>query len=112
MSSREKNNTIATVAMVGGGALFVWLLWRGRGKAKNGRGDGDLGDARAPVKVRIRSDDRLELDGTGSDLATVVARARAAGAAHVQVTGDARQGWYTSVVDALRAAGVRVDVSG
>jgi hypothetical protein len=111
MNSRGNNSTIATVAMIGGGAVLVWLLWRGRGKGKNGHGNGDLGGTRAPVQVWVRSEDRIELDGARSDLATVVARARAAGAAHVHVTGDARQGWYTKVVDALRAAGVEADVS-
>jgi hypothetical protein len=48
-----------------------------------------------------------------SDLATVVGRARAAGAAYVLAVGDARTGWIHTVVDALKTAGVGVySVSG
>ena len=39
MAIRKQNNTGRTIAVVGGGALLVWLLWRGRGKGK-GSGSG------------------------------------------------------------------------
>lgn len=110
MSTSNENNTGLTIALVGGGAFLAWLLWRGRGKGK-GKGkdaDGDHSSAREPVTVWIRSGDRVELDGVSSDLATIVARARAAGAARVFATGDARQGWFTAVMDALKAASVEV----
>jgi hypothetical protein len=109
MSKSNENNPGLTIAMVGGGALLLWLFWPGRGKGKGG--DGDRSSAPAAVVVRIRGGDQVELDGASSDLATTVARARAAGAAHVFTTGDARQGWVTAVIDALKAAGVAVYTS-
>jgi len=110
MATRKQNNTGRTIAVIGGGALFVWLLWRGRGKGK-GKGKGSDGDGRhnsapAAVEVWIRGGDRIELDRISSDLATVVARARAAGKARLHVAGDARHGWVENVTDALRVAGV------
>lgn len=108
MATRKQNNTGRTIAVVGAGALLVWLLWRGHGKGKGKGGDGDRSSAPAAVEVWIRSRDRIELDGVSSDLATTVARARTAGKARVHVTGDARQGWVENVVHALRAAGVDV----
>lgn len=109
MSKSNENNPGLTIAMVGGGALLLWLLWPGRGSGKGG--DGERSSAPAAVVVRIRSGDQLELDGASSDLTTTVARARAAGAAHVYTTGDAREGWVTAVIDALKAAGVAVYTS-
>ena len=108
MATRKQNNTGRTIAVIGGGALLVWLLWRGRGKGKGSRGDGDGQSASATMEVWLRGGDRIELDGVSSDLATTVARARAAGMARVHVSGDARQGWVENVVHALRAAGVDV----
>ena len=112
MSKSNKNNTGLTIAMVGGGALLLWLLWPGRGKGKGkGKGEGeggygDRGSAPAAVVVRILSGDQVELDGVISDLATTVARARLAGAARVIAVGDARQGWVTTVIDALTGVAV------
>ena len=111
MATRKQNNTGRTIAVIGGGALLVWLLWRGRGKSKGSGGDGDRNSAPAAVEVWIRSGDRIELDRVSSDLATVIARARAVGKARLHVAGDARHGWFEYVVDALRAAGVDVSSS-
>lgn len=112
MSKSNENNPGLTIAMVGGGALLLWLLWSGRGNGKGGdAGDGERSRAPAAVVVRIRGGDQVELDGISSDLATTVARARAASAAHVYTTGDARQGWVSAVIDALKAAGVAVYTS-
>ena len=113
MSKSNESNPGLTIAMVGGGALLVWLLWPGRGKGGGGGGGGggDRSSAPTAVVVRIRGGDQVELDGVSSDLATTVARAHAAGAAHVFTTGDARQGWVTAVIDALKAAGVAVYTS-
>ena len=108
MSTNSENGTGLIVAALGGGALLLWLLWRGRGKAKGSGGDADHGSAPPAVEVRILSGDRIELDGVLSDLATMVARTRAAGVARVHATGDARAGWVTKVLETLRAA--RVDV--
>ena len=113
MATRKQNNTGRTIAVIGGGALLAWLLWRGRGKGK-GKGKssgGDGGHNSAPVIVRIRGSDPIELDGVSSDLATTVARARAAGATRVFATGDARHGWINQVIAALKAAGVAIDAA-
>ena len=110
MSTRNKNNTGITLALVGGGALFLWLLWRGRGKGNGG--NGDRSDPSAPITVWILAGDRLALDrvdGATIDLATVVTLARAAGAVTTYSTGDARYGWVEKVNDTLRAAGLKVD---
>ena len=108
MATRKQNNTGRTIAMIGGGALLAWLLWRGRGKGKGKGSSGESDHNSAPVIVRLRGNDQIELDGVSSDLATTVARARAAGKAHLHAAGDARQGWIEHVTDALRAAGVHV----
>ena len=110
MSTCNQNNTGRTIAVIGGGALLVWLLWRGHGKGNGKRGDDDRNIAPAIVEVWVHSGDRIALDHVSSDLSTVVARARAAGRARVHVTGDARQGWFENVVHALQAAGVDIYV--
>jgi hypothetical protein len=112
MVTRKQNNTGRTFVAIGGGALLVWLLWRGRGMGKGkGKGKGSEGDhtsTPAAVEVWVRSGDRIELDRVSSDLATVIARARAVGKARLHVAGDARHGWVENVTDALRVAGVDV----
>lgn len=108
MATRKQNNTGRTIAVIGGGVLLAWLLWRGRGKGKGNGGNGDRNSAPAVVEVWILSGDRIELDRVSADLATVIARARAAGKARLHVAGDARHGWVENVTDALRAAGVDV----
>ena len=108
MATHKQNNTGRTIAVIGGGALLVWLLWRGRGKGKGSGGEGDRNSVPAVVEVWLRSGDRIELDHVSSDLATVVARARVAGKARLHVAGDARHGWVENVAQALRAAGVDI----
>ena len=108
MSKSNENNTGRTIAIFSGGAFLLWLLWPGGGKGKGEGRDSDRIITPAAVVVGIRSGDKVELDGASSDLATTVARAHAAGAAHVFAAGDARQGWVTTVIDALKAAGVTV----
>jgi hypothetical protein len=109
MATRKQNSTGRTIAVIGGGAALAWLLWRGRGK---GKGSGSNRVQRSdPVIVRIRSGDQIELDGVSSDLATTLVRARAAGVTRVVATGDARQGWITQVIAALKAAGVTIDAT-
>ena len=111
MATRKTNSTGRTIAVIGGGALLAWLLWRGRGKGKGKGSSGESDHNSAPVIVRLRGNDQIELDGVSSDLATTVARARAAGATRVVATGDARQGWITQVIAALKSAGVAIDAA-
>jgi hypothetical protein len=112
MATRTQNNTKRTIAVLGGGALLVWLLWRGRGRGKGKGSGGDDERMRAPevVEVWLRGGDRIELNGVSLDLATTVARARAAGVARVFTAGDAREGWHRHVINALREAGVELYV--
>ena len=111
MTTHTQNKTGRTVAVISGGVFLAWLLWRGRGKG-TGSGDGSTGGhPSALVTVRIRSGDRLELDGASADLAVVIARARAAGTARVFATGDARHGWITQVIAALKAADVAIEAA-
>ncbi|HEX7841479.1 MAG TPA: hypothetical protein VF469_28595 [Kofleriaceae bacterium] len=112
MSTSSRNNTGITLTVIGGGALLLWLLWRGRGKGKGKSGDGEHSSPPAAVTVWVLSGDRLALersDGVSVDLATTVDLARAAGRARVRATGDARHGWVEQVKDALLTAGVKVD---
>jgi hypothetical protein len=114
MATRNKNNPGITLAAVGGGALLLWLLWRGRGKGKAKGSDGDRRNPAAPITVWILPGDRLALDrpdGPSVDLATVVALGRVAGAADARPAGDARHGWVEQVQQTLEAAGAKVSVA-
>lgn len=107
MAARKR--TGRTVVIVGGAALALWLLSRGTGWGFRGpvTGSGDATRANARVAVWVRAD-RIELDGTAVDLATVIERARVAGAAEVRATGDAITGVVWNVLRQLHAAGVSV----
>src|SRR5690349_2805399 len=108
MTTDNEKNTGLHVAILGGAALLLWLLWRGR-RTGGGR-TGSRGHAPAALGIWLRSGDRIELDGIASDLPTVVERARAAGMARVHVTGDTRHGWAETVDSTLREAGIDVDL--
>ena len=110
--ARTQSHTGRTIAVFSGGALLAWLLLRGWGKG-GGKGDAGKGSGGAPatVEVWLRGNDRIELDGTLSDLPTVITHARAAGVARVFAAGDARQGWVTHVIAALKAAGVAIEAA-
>jgi len=111
---KEKKHTGRTVVVLGGAGLLAWLLLRGGGAGKGqGKGPGNGTASRAVVPgsrcvVWIRAADRLEIDGVAADLPAVIARCRAVEYAEVHATGDARQGFVSSVVAALRAAGVKM----
>lgn len=117
MADRQhKDSTKRTVAIVGGGALLLWLLLRGNGF---GLGRGHAGAAAAsatadptatPCRVRIDGDG-IEVDGERADVATTTARCRAAGAAEVRATGAAITGVIAEVLRALQGAGVRVSAA-
>lgn len=120
MAEKEQNRT-RTIVLVGGTALALYLLLAGRRSPHGGSGgSGDRGWAGAgaapmpgaqpapeEVSVWLRGD-LLELDGVASDLATMVARARAVGRARVHATGDTLAGRIGTVINALRDAGVTV----
>lgn len=108
--ARERR-TGRTVALVGGAALAVWLLSRGKGWGF--RGPGDASGAAHPARsvarpvVWVRAD-RIEIDGVAADLPTVIERARVAGAVSVRATGDAITGVIRNVIEALHRAGVTI----
>lgn len=94
-----------TAAVVGGGALLVWLLLRGEG----------FGFSRKPSRatsarrLRIRiSDVGISVGGEPATFDEAVARGRAAGSAEVFATGAARYGTVEDLIAALRDAGVQV----
>lgn len=114
----DKDSTGRTVAIVGGGALLLLLLFRGKGWGLGGSGGDAHGDGanapitgttapRTPCRVRIAADG-IQVDGVPADLATTTARCRVAGSADVRATGAAITGVIADVVDALQAAGVQV----
>lgn len=109
MAARDR--TGRTVATVGGAAVVLWLLSRGTGWGFRAPGSGResgkaAGSTTRPV-VWVRAD-RIEVDGVATDLSTVVARARAAGAAEVRATGAAITGVVWNVLQTLHRAGVTV----
>ncbi len=114
----EREQTGRTVALVGGAGLVAWwLLARGKGWGFRSLGDRDGGDrgtetARAPARriVWVRAD-RIEVDGVAADLPTVIAMCLAAGTAEVHATGDAITSTVTSLLKALKAAGVKLYVT-
>ena len=111
----ERAHTGRTVGLVGGAGLVAWwLLARGKGWGFRSSGDGnragtDTGQTPARCVVWVRAD-RIEIDGVAADLQTVVAKCRAAGAAEVHATGDAITGAVSNVLQALKAAGVKLYV--
>ena len=133
MANNDDDNTLITAAAIGGGALALWLLLRGRGGRGLGGGGGGKGGGSSPsgamgaaspsaapaagpasrpngppCKVFIREWDKIELNGVPADLATVVAACRAVGSAEVGGTGAARTGTFWDVARALNAANVAI----
>lgn len=123
-SDRGNGTTGRTVALVGGSALVLWLLLRGKGWSLGGGGSGASAAGTAAVhaipeapsmprpacKVFVRARG-IELDGAPADLPAVVARCRASGRADVQTTGGASIQAVEDVLRALKAAGVQVYVA-
>ncbi len=102
------DRTGRAVAIVGGAALAVWLLTRGKGASVRGSGTNqNAARSAARVAVWVRAD-RIEVDGVAAELVTVIERARAAGAAEVRATGDAITGVVWNVLRALHGAGVTI----
>lgn len=125
MNRHESDTTARNVAIVGGGALLVWLLFRGRGWGLGGGPivgnapasttvDGSAsasGSQRLPCRVRIDRDG-IHTDGVSTDLPAMTAHCRAAGGAEVFATGDAVSGVVADAIDSLRTAGVTVWATG
>jgi hypothetical protein len=105
MAKRER--TGKTVAILGGAALAVWLLSRGKGWGVRAPGDAQAAGATRPLRcvVWIRPEG-LTVDGVAADLPTVIARCRAAGEAEVHATGDTIHRVVRDTSAALHAAGV------
>ena len=106
MAADNESNTGLVLALVGAGAALAWLLWRGRGAGNVGERR-DSGNRKRP-KVWIGGDDRLKVDDIAVDLATALDLARRAGVADVVVAGNAREGWFIDVRDALLATGAKL----
>lgn len=112
MARRSQTDSHAgrNLALVGGGVVLAsWLLRRGpgRGGATSGTSTQSGAAPGARPRVWVRAD-RIEVDGVASDVATVVARGRAAGAVDLHATGDAVTRAVRDVVTRLRAAGVAI----
>lgn len=112
----SRSHTGRNVAIVGGGALVVWLLLRGTGWRLGGHGEPDGKNVdpqpQSPrtCQVWIRSTG-LEVDGERVDLPTLVRRCQLAGRADVRATGAAIVRTIQEVMDALRRAAVVVYAS-
>ncbi len=109
----ERDHTGRTVAVVGGAALATWwLLSRGNGWGFRSPGDGSgaNGDgARVPVRCKVWIyPEGLTLDSKAADLPTVIETCRAAGTAEVGATGDSITRDIHAVLQALKAAGVKL----
>ena len=111
--AKTDEKTGRTVAAIGGGALLLWLLLRGKGWGLGAsRGEGTGPSSPTLPRCRVRVDQYgVQLDGAPADVATVVARCRETGAADVLATGAAISGVVEALLDALRAAGVVVHLS-
>lgn len=113
-SDDHRGGTAFTLAAIGSGAALLWLLLRGRAwswRSGNGRsgGEGSSAARPPPISVMLRDGDRIEVDGVPTNLATAVAKARAAGRVHVRTDGAVRHGFVSEVRSAL--LGVAVDVA-
>lgn len=122
MARRDSSNRSGTVALVGGAALALFLLARGKGWALGASdqhvGDTERGHAGAQTVVPgsrrvvwILAGDRIEIDGVAADLATVIARGREVEHVELHARGDARHGFVVSVANALHAAGLTLRVA-
>ncbi len=110
---RDKDKHARTAALVGGGALLLWLLIRGKGfglgHAGAAIGDGSRAGSAPTARCRVRIDAAgIETDGVATDVRTMTERCRMAGSADVRATGAAITGVVAEAVQALLAAGVRV----
>ena len=115
MSQANRDRTMTTAAVLGGGAALAWYLLGGRGLG--GAGTRPAHSAAPPVtsrsppcRVRIRHR-TIELNDAPADLPTTIEACRAAGAAELTATGDAIVGVISETGRALHLAGVRVSTT-
>ena len=111
----DREHTGRTVALVGGTALAAWwFLSRGKGWGFRSPGDGigaHANGTRAPAKCKVWIyPEGTAVDGVITDLSTVVEKCRAAGAAEVGATGDSITRVIHEVLQALKAAGIKLQV--
>jgi hypothetical protein len=116
---RDDHGTAIALALVGGGAVLLWWLLRGRGKGWRGFGrgsgvgggyDGGGSLPRLPaISVRVVDGDRILLDGGPADLDTMLARARVSSQVHLTADGAARHGFVSNVLWTLLDADINVD---
>jgi len=114
--AEDGGGTALTLAVIGGGAVLLWLFLRGKGWGGHGSDDSrDAGRSdsdstnpafRRPVCIWVLDGDHIELNGVRTDLATTVAIALTADAVHFHPRGDARHGFVVEVGDALARAGI------
>lgn len=118
----DNTGTVIAVGAIGGGAVLLWYLLRGRDRGLGGGGGSDGGQgspavaapaeasptpAGPPCNVFMRGT-AIELNGAASDLTTAVATCRASGSAHLRATGLTTHGRVVEVARALNAAGVAI----
>ena len=117
----DDNDTMIGVGAVGGGALLLWWLLRGRGLGGGASGAPQAAPAVAvvplaapassPCKVIVR-DNEIRLNGNAADLPATVAACRAAGSAHLDYAGMTTVGALSNVARALNSAGVAIYAKG
>lgn len=115
----DSTSPAITAGAIGGGALLLWWLLRGRGRGLGGGGESGGAVAPAahvlpspapvpagpPCSVFLRGTS-IELNGAASDLTATVAACREAGTAHLRASGDTTTRAVMQVARALNAAGV------
>jgi len=109
MAERD-SSTGRTVAVVGGGALLVWLLLRrGRGWrfGRGGSAGGPTAKSGPPCRVHLVADGIL-VNGERADLPQVIETCRRSGQAHLTANGAAIVGAIADTIAALKEAGVIV----
>jgi hypothetical protein len=107
--AKRDSSTGRTVAVVGGGALLVWLLLRGRGwrLGRGGSAGGPAAKSGPPCRVHLVADGIL-VDGERAGLPKVIETCRRSGQAHLTANGAAIVGAIADTMAALKEAGVIV----
>jgi len=125
MARDDRNSSAGPVIAITGGALLLWLLFRGGGGGAGLGGSGDGSGARPSLpppppqpqpppqppplaRARIRLTSKgITVNGVPMGMETAVAIASTATRTELVITGDARQGTADDLRRALGNAGVR-----